>query len=125
MKKFLVVILLLGMLAMPVLADVNIRLIPSGPRPISMYDFATTKAWWNGFAYSLVLFWDILCIDATALTVVEETTPGLGGSIDIPKLLSVIPGIDIDLGVLTIGGTGTYNFRNSYWMAGVSIGRAF
>jgi len=120
MKKIIVTILLVGLLTMPLMAERII--LPSGPRAISMYDFNKTHAFWDGLFLPVAGYRELIYLDAGFLTIIEETTPAIGLSANIPNVLSLIPGVSLKISEpVTFGGAVSYNFRNQYWMSGIYL----
>lgn len=120
MKKLIVAILLVGLLATPVLAEKII--LPAGPRAISMYDWGETKTFWDGLFLPVAGYRELVYLDVGFLTVIEESTLAIGFSTNVPNLLSLIPGVTLKISEpITFGYTISYNFRSKYWMNGLYL----
>lgn len=120
MKKILVAILLVGLLVGSALAEPI--LLPTGPRAVSMYDWGETDSFWDGLFLPVAGYREVLYLDVGFLTVVEETTPAIGWSVNVPNLLSLIPGVSMKINEpITFGWAVSYNFRSKYWMNGLYI----
>jgi len=121
MKKILVVaVLLVGLLVGSALAEPI--LLPAGPRAVSMYDWGETDSFWDGLFLPVAGYREILYLDVGFLTVIEETTPAIGLSANIPNLLSLIPGVSMKISEpITFGWAVSYNFRSKYWMNGLYL----
>ena len=119
-KKLTVAVLLVLFLVTPLMAESIF--LPSGPRAISLYDFNRTHQWWNGVALVLLGYKDLVYLDGGLMTVIEQTTPAVGLSANIPNLISLIPGIELNISEpLTFGYAVSYNLRDGYWMSGIYV----
>jgi hypothetical protein len=123
MKRLLVAILLVGLLVSPLWAEgLKELILPSGPRAISLYDWNKTNAFWDGLFLPVAGYRELVYLDVGFLTVIEETTPALGVSLNIPNVLSLIPGVSLKISEpVTFGYAASYNFRNKYWMSGLYL----
>ncbi len=120
MKRLLVAILLVGLFVGSALAEPI--LLPVGPRAVSMYDWGETDAFWNGLFLPVAGYRELVYLDVGFLTVIEETTPAIGLSANIPNLLSLIPGVSMKISEpITFGWAISYNFRSQYWMNGLYL----
>ena len=120
MKRLLVAVLLVGLLVGSALAEPV--LLPAGPRAVSMYDWGESKAFWDGLFLPVAGYRELLYLDVGFLTVIEETTPAIGLSANIPNLLSLIPGVTMKISEpITFGWAVSYNFRSKYWMNGLYL----
>jgi len=126
MKKLLVVSLLVCLLAGPALAGG--LFFPKGftPSLLSLYDLGGTKAWWEGLCVPVIGAKDYAYLEFGALTVIETTTPTLGISFDVPKILSMLPGITIEIpGMITIGYGIARNIRDKVTLHGITIRKSW
>lgn len=126
MKKILVAILLVGLLASPAFASG--LFFPKGftPSLLSLYDFGPTNAWWEGSALPVIGVKDYVYLDFGGLTVIEKTTPIIGFSFNIPKVLSLFPGIKVEIaGLITLGYGVARNFRDKVTMHGLTIRKSW
>jgi len=119
-----VAILLVGLLVCSASAETVI--LPGESRVVSFYDFNETHQIWDGLMYSVASYVyagkELFYLDGGLLTIIEETTPAIGISGNIPNLLSLIPGINMNIGeTVTFGGAVSYNFRDGHWMSGLYI----
>ena len=97
-------------------------ILPSGPRIVTAYDLIETNKFWDGVFLPLAGYKELVYLDVGALTVIEETTWAIGISANVPNLLSLIPGVTINLkDPITFGWTSSYNFRSKYWMGGLYL----
>jgi len=126
MIKKLIVILLLVILFSGI-ANAGI-FFPKGFTPglMSLYDFGATKAWWEGLFIPVLGASDYVYLEGGALTVIEKTTPALGVSFNVPKILSLIPGVKVEItGLITIGYGIARNLRDKCTMHGITIRKSF
>lgn len=128
MKKLFVVILLVLLIwlaATPAMASKIF--LPKGLTPsiISLYDVAKTKLWWEGVALPLLGVLDYAYLDVGLLTIIEKTTPEVGISFNVPKILSLLPGIpNVGLPV-TVGYGISRNTRDACTMHGFTIRKSW
>lgn len=115
-----VAILLVGLLVS--VASAEKIILPAGPRAVSMYDWGETDAFWDGLFLPVAGYREIVYVDVGFLTVIEETTPAIGFSTNVPNLLSLIPGVSMKISEpITFGYAVSYNFRNKNWMNGLYL----
>ena len=128
MKKLFIVILLVLLIwlaATPAMASKVF--FPKGftPSILSLYDLGHTKSWWEGLAIAVIGVKDYAYLDVGVLTIIKETTPEIGVSFDIPKVLSLLPVIPNIALPVTIGYGIARNFRDACTMHGFTIRKSW
>ena len=125
MKKLIIALLLVILFSG--IANAGI-FFPKGFTPglMSLYDFGATKAWWEGLFIPVLGASDYVYLEGGALTVIEKTTPAVSFSFNIPKILSLIPGVTVEIkGFVTIGYGVARNLRDKVTMHGLTIRKSF
>jgi len=125
MKKLITVVLLVAFCVGISNAGV---FFPKGFTPglMSLYDFGATKAWWEGLFIPILGASDYVYLEGGALTTIEKTTPAISVSFNVPKILSLIPGVTVEIkGLVTIGYGIARNLRDKCTMHGLTIRRSF
>lgn len=125
---WIVVVAILLVVLMVSVAKAEGLFFPKGftPNLLSLYDLGATKAWWEGLALPVVGVKDYVYLEFGALTVIEKTTPEVGVSFNVPKILSLLPGVKLEItGLVTIGYGIARNIRDKVTMHGVTIRKSW
>ena len=130
MKKLFVVILILlvALILVATPAKADGLFFPKGftPNLLSLYDLGATKDWWEGLVVPVIGAKDYAYLEFGALTVIDKTTPVLGVSFNVPKILSLFPGVTVEIkGLVTVGYGIARNLRDKVTMHGVTIRKSW
>jgi len=124
----IVAILLVGLILLSAIpASASKVFLPKGftPSIISLYDLGPTKDWWEGLGLPLLGYKDYVYFDVGILTVIKETTPEAGISFDVPRILSLLPGIPYVNLPVTVGYGISRNVRDECTMHGFTIRKSW